>query len=151
MLIPTVNTSQNNAMTDVDSNLDDRFSVVSDGAAWSTDLINNSDSDLESNSPSKYTPYSTYSSVCSGNNHPSINELTTNNNNRTNVNMTSNNGTNNTTTTTTNNNNTVTSSVSSSSLLNMVKNNNGSFSVSYSANNNTAANSSDFNVIKNFS
>ena len=48
-----------------DQNLDDSLSVVSDSAAWSTDLITNSDSDLESNSPSKYTPYSTYSSNCS--------------------------------------------------------------------------------------
>ena len=46
---------------------------MSDGAAWSTDQINNSDSDLESNSPSKYTPYSTYSSNSSRNNHPAIN------------------------------------------------------------------------------
>ena len=46
---------------------------MSDGVAWSTDHINNSDSDLESNSPSKYTPYSTYSSNSSRNNHPAIN------------------------------------------------------------------------------
>ena len=52
-----------------DQNLDDSLSVVSDSAAWSTDLIMNSDSDLESNSPSKYTPYSTYSSNCSGTNN----------------------------------------------------------------------------------
>ena len=61
--------------TDVtnDQNLDDSLSVVSDSAAWSTDLITNSDSDLESNSPSKYTPYSTYSSNCSGtNNHTNL-------------------------------------------------------------------------------
>ena len=58
---------------ETDPNLDDRYSVVSDSAAWSTDLINNSDSDLESNSPSKYTPYSTYSSNSSHTNtHPSI-------------------------------------------------------------------------------
>ena len=46
------------------ADMDDRLSVVSDSAAWSTDPINNNscDSDLESNSPSKYTPYSTCSS-----------------------------------------------------------------------------------------
>lgn len=54
----------------------DRFSSVSDSAAWSTDLINNSDSDLESNSPSKYTPYSTYSSNSSHNQHAPINQST---------------------------------------------------------------------------
>ena len=61
-------------VTDVtnEQNLDDSLSVVSDSAAWSTDLITNSDSDLESNSPSKYTPYSTYSSNCSGNNQTSL-------------------------------------------------------------------------------
>lgn len=59
--------------TDNDPNLDDRYSVVSDSAAWSTDLINNSDSDFESNSPSKYTPYSTYSSNCSSH-HPLLNQ-----------------------------------------------------------------------------
>jgi hypothetical protein len=64
-------------ITDVtnDQNLDDSVSVVSDSAAWSTDLITNSDSDLESNSPSKYTPYSTYSSNYSGtNNHTQLNQ-----------------------------------------------------------------------------
>ena len=60
--------------TDNDPNLDDRYSVVSDSAAWSTDLINNSDSDFESNSPSKYTPYSTYSSNCSSSHHPLLNQ-----------------------------------------------------------------------------
>lgn len=61
------------ALSEADPNLDDRYSVVSDSAAWSTDLINNSDSDLESASPSKYTPYSTYSSNSSHTNqHPSI-------------------------------------------------------------------------------
>lgn len=49
-----------------DTNLDDHYSVVSDTAAWSTEMITNSDSDLESNSPTKYTPYSTYSSNFSG-------------------------------------------------------------------------------------
>ena len=43
--------------------LDDRCSVISDNAAWSTDLITNSDSDLESNSPSKYA--SSYSRTSS--------------------------------------------------------------------------------------
>jgi hypothetical protein len=42
--------------------LDDQSSVMSDNVAWSNEVINNSDSDLESNSPSKYTPYSTVSS-----------------------------------------------------------------------------------------
>lgn len=63
----------NNSSVDKDLNLEgDRLSMVSDSTAWSTDLINNSDSDLESNSPSKYTPYSTYSS-CSSQQRPSIN------------------------------------------------------------------------------
>ncbi len=45
------------------NNLDDRYSVISDSAAWSTDLVTNSDSDLESNSPCKYT--STFSRTSS--------------------------------------------------------------------------------------
>ena len=61
---------------DNDPNIDDRFSVVSDGVAWSTEQIINSDSDLESYSPSKHTPYSTYSSNSSHNVHPSITEFT---------------------------------------------------------------------------
>ena len=50
-----------------DPNLDERLSVVSDSAAWSIDPTNNSgaDSDLDCNSPSKFTAYSTYSSNCS--------------------------------------------------------------------------------------
>ena len=81
------------------SNLDDRYSVISDSAAWSTDLITNSDSDLESNSPCKYTStfsrtssyqmseYSTHSNNNTINNHysnqqqqqqqPSLIDLTT--------------------------------------------------------------------------
>ena len=65
-----------------DQNLDDSLSVVSESAAWSTDLITNSDSDLESNSPSKYTPYSTYSSTYSG-----INGSNNNNTNLLNQNL----------------------------------------------------------------
>ena len=63
---------------DNDSNIDDRFSVTSDQAgAWSTEQIINSDSDLESYSPSKYTPYSTYSSNSSSHHtRPSIAEFT---------------------------------------------------------------------------
>jgi hypothetical protein len=60
------NNSNNNNTLDL---MDDRFSVVSDSAAWSTDLITNSDSDFESNSPSKYTPYSTYSSYSNNTNN----------------------------------------------------------------------------------
>jgi len=60
--------------TEPDLNLDgDRYSTVSDSAAWSTDHINNSDSDLESNSPSKYTPYSTHSSS-SSHQHGALNQ-----------------------------------------------------------------------------
>lgn len=71
-------TSQINTANNIESSdqnlLDDRYSVVSDSAAWSTDLITNSDSDFESNSPSKYTPYSTYSSNCSSSTHPPLNQ-----------------------------------------------------------------------------
>jgi hypothetical protein len=70
---------------DSELSLDDRYSVASDGGAvvWNSgggsgvggDLVNNSDSDLESASPSKYTPYSTFSSNYSSsvNTHPQLN------------------------------------------------------------------------------
>lgn len=58
---------------ETDQNIDDHCSVVSDSAAWSTEMNNNSDSDFESNSPSKYTPYSTYSSNSSSI-HPALNQ-----------------------------------------------------------------------------
>lgn len=72
--IPILSNINNATGNDNETNLDDRYSVVSDSAAWSTDLINNSDSDFESNSPSKYTPYSTYSSNCSSSTHPPLNQ-----------------------------------------------------------------------------
>ncbi|CAF0809811.1 unnamed protein product [Brachionus calyciflorus] len=71
--INSSNANTNLSTAETDQNLDDRYSVVSDNAAWSTDMINNSDSDFESNSPSKYTPYSTYSSNCSSS-HPPLNQ-----------------------------------------------------------------------------
>jgi hypothetical protein len=73
MTAPLQTTSNQQALFNSDAD-NDRCSVVSDGAAWSTEMLNNnSDSDLESsNSPSKYTPYSTYSSSCSS--HPPLNQ-----------------------------------------------------------------------------
>lgn len=58
ILLNPISSTTSNTTTNIDlndpNNLDDRYSVISDSAAWSTDLITNSDSDLESNSPSKY-------------------------------------------------------------------------------------------------